>query len=554
MFPKPFLASVLERTDLVELVGASVKLKRSGSEWRGYCPFHKEKTASFFVSPTKQFFHCFGCGAHGDAFSWLMDHDRLEFREAVEMLAQRAGLAVPADAAPARERGNGDEQQRLLGLLERAAGLYRTWLAKHPGRKAARTYLLERGVSAEMVERFGLGFAPGGNALLRALREGGATVAALLAAGLVAEKDGRTYDRLRGRLVFPIRDQRGRVVGFSGRALGDTQPKYLNTPETAVFHKGHELYGLPEVLQANRRPERLAVVEGPLDVIALHQAGLPWAVATQGTATTKTQLTRLLRLTPEVVFCFDGDPAGRAAVWKAVQLALPHVGGGSTVRFLLLPEGHDPDSLVRAHGAEALLTRLADARLLSDALFDHLTAKHDPASAEGAAALDAAARPLLATMPAGAYRTRLEQRLAHLTGAPVITTSAPRQPRPRRGRASPTPALTPARTALALLLAFPELADHARELPANWRAGDSGAVALIDEVLALTAVIPDLPTELLLERWHGAPEAATVARLADLGQRLDMTATDLPGALSRALAALAPPDRASAADAAETAT
>lgn len=535
MIPKGFLADLAARTDLVALIGHRVELKRAGAEWTGRCPFHDEKSPSFFVSPRKGFAHCFGCGWHGDAVAFLMEHDRLEFRDAVDVLARAAGVQVPDDEAAA---ARADATRPLLAALECAAVLFRRWLTEHPARESAQAYLARRGIDPDTAERFQIGFAPGNNALLAALGSG-EHGPHLLPAGLLAEQGGRRYDRFRDRLMLPIRDPRGRVIGFGGRILGDSKPKYLNSPETPVFHKGGILYGLHEALAAERRPARVVVVEGHLDVVALHQAGLPAAVATQGTALTAEHLAHLLRVAPEIVFCFDGDRAGRAAAWKALLASLPHAGGQTAFRFLSLPDGEDADSLVRAKGADAFRARIDAAPLLSEALFTRLTDTHDPTTPEGAAALDASARPLLDAVPPGTYRARLEQRLAALTG---VEATHPAPPRPGRGtRARPAaqaPQTTPARLALALLLADVRLAEHARQAHPDWRDAPSPAVPLLEELLEMAATIPGLTGELAIERWRGTPEAATLARLADLGRRPPLSPEDRPAELTRALAAL----------------
>ncbi len=361
--PQHFIDELLSRADIVEIIGRRVPLKKAGREFQACCPFHNEKTPSFTVSPTKQFYHCFGCGAHGSALSFMMEYDRLSFPEAVEELATSMGLEVPREAGFAQ----GPDHRPLFDILERAAAYFAQQLRQHAQAAQAVEYLRGRGVSGEVAADFRLGYAPPGwDNLLQALGGGDdSRIRLLREAGLITEQDGKRYDRLRDRIIFPIRDTRGRVVGFGGRLLGDGKPKYLNSPETPVFHKGRELYGLFEARQADANPARLLVVEGYMDVVALAQFGISNAVATLGTATTSDHLEKLYRATPELVFCFDGDRAGRDAAWKALQTALPLMREGRQARFLFLPDGDDPDSMVRRIGQEAMQAEIGDALPLS---------------------------------------------------------------------------------------------------------------------------------------------------------------------------------------------
>lgn len=509
-FPSDFRERLLERTDIADVVGARVQLKKAGGLLKGLCPFHSEKTPSFVVTPTRQTYHCFGCGAHGNAIDFLIEHDRLEFREAVDELAQQAGLELPSELDTA---ASGPNPKPYYEILEQAAALYRRQLRDHPQARRATEYLRGRGLSADVAARFGLGFAPPGwDFLLNQLGQRPESRALLERSGLIIERDNRRYDRFRDRVVFPIRDRRGRVIGFGGRLLDQGEPKYLNSPESLVFHKGRELYGLFEAQQASRQQPRLLVVEGYMDVIALAQFGIPYAVATLGTATTPEHLARLLRSAPELVFCFDGDRAGRQAAWKAVEHALPQASGRTPIRFLFLPEGEDPDSLIRQEGTAAFEHRLEQATLLSDFLFERLQADRDLNSDEGRASLDAAARPLLSKVPAGTFRDLLERRLAKLTGV----ASVPRRrfgPRPRTPQA-PTQ-LTPMRLAIALLLDDPSLAAHALEEPSDWREIDNLGVRLLGELLELIRERPDISPAVLREHWRDSEQAAIVSKLSN---------------------------------------
>jgi len=517
---REFKERLLERVDIVDVVGLRVQLKKTGKEFSACCPFHTEKTPSFTVSADKQFYHCFGCGAHGNAIDFLIEYDRLSFPEAVEELAQQVGMELPASDRPYQR---GPDVTPIYGLLERVAQLYREQLRQHPDAHRAMAYLQRRGLSGDIVQRFGIGFAPPGwDFLLRLLGSNPADQQPLIDAGLLAERDERRYDRFRDRIMFPIHDRRGRVIGFGGRVLGDGEPKYLNSPETPVFHKGRELYGLHQVQQALRHPPRLLVVEGYMDVIALAQFDIPYAVATLGTATTPEHVKRLLRGAPELVFCFDGDRAGRAAAWKALQAALPLATGQQPIRFLFLPDGDDPDTLVRREGRDAFEQRLGEAALLSDYLFDHLTAELDLGSAEGRAKLDGDARKLIQTIPAGTFRGLLEDRLRGLVG---FSAAIP----PHRRLADQVPALgarrgggvarllTPTRSALALLLDQPALALRADEHPADWRSLDNPGVALLREVIDIVRAYPEITPAALCERWRDHQHERVIRRLSDSG-------------------------------------
>lgn len=414
--PQSFIDEVLLRTDVVDLIDARVKLKRAGKNYSACCPFHQEKSPSFTVNREKQFYYCFGCGATGNALSFLMEHDRLDFIDGLRQLAGAAGMSLPETrdgSAPQKP-----SQQPLFDALERAAGFFEQQLRGAPQKARAVNYLKGRGVSGAIAKQFRIGYAPPGwDNLLNALGDEQALRELLLRAGLVIFNPQRSshYDALRDRVIFPIRDFRGRVIAFGGRVLNDDKPKYLNSPESPVFHKGQELYGLYEARQSGKLT-RLLVVEGYMDVVALAQAGIPEAVATLGTATSTSHVERLFRVVPEVVFCFDGDSAGRRAAWRALENALPALRDGVSAKFLFLPDGDDPDSLVRREGTALFRARLdADAVPLADQLFKHLGEALNLASIEGRTQLATLALPLLATMPETLFRTLLLQRLSELT-------------------------------------------------------------------------------------------------------------------------------------------
>jgi DNA primase len=420
LIPQGFIDDLLNRTDILDVVSARVQLKKAGKNFTACCPFHKEKTPSFSVSPDKQFYYCFGCGAGGNALGFVMDHDNLDFIQAVEELAKSAGMEVPREES---RRGNKPRQPTdspLYPLLTAAADYYRQALRQHPARKSAVEYLKGRGLTGEIARDFGLGFAPPGwDNLLRHLSSDTLQQRAMIDAGLLVENadSGKRYDRFRDRVMFPIRDSRGRVIAFGGRVLGDDKPKYLNSPETPVFHKGQELYGLFEARKYNRNLDEVIVVEGYMDVIALAQQGLRNAVATLGTATSEEHIKRLFRIVPSILFCFDGDQAGRNAAWRALEAALGSLQDGRKARFLFLPEGEDPDTLIRAEGLDAFRARIAQhAQPLADYFFEQLAAEADPRSLEGKAHMATLAAPLIDRVPGANLKALMRARLSEITG------------------------------------------------------------------------------------------------------------------------------------------
>ncbi|MFG0381755.1 DNA primase [Pseudomonas sp. zbq_18] len=420
LIPQSFIDDLLNRTDIVEVVSSRIQLKKAGKNYTACCPFHKEKTPSFSVSPDKQFYYCFGCGAGGNALGFIMDHDSLEFPQAVEELAKRAGMDIPREEGGRGRTPRQPVDSPLYPLLTAAADYYRQALKSHPTRKSAVDYLKGRGLSGEIARDFGLGFAPPGwDNLHKHLAGDKLQQKAMIDAGLLIEnaENGRIYDRFRDRVMFPIRDSRGRVIAFGGRVLGDDKPKYLNSPETPVFHKGQELYGLYEARKSNRDLDEIMVVEGYMDVIALAQQGLRNAVATLGTATSEEHLKRLFRLVPSVLFCFDGDGAGRKAAWRALEATLPNLQDGRRARFLFLPEGEDPDTLVRSEGTDAFRARINQhAQPLADYFFQQLSEEADPRSLEGKAHLVTLAAPLIDKIPGNHLRALMRQRLSEITG------------------------------------------------------------------------------------------------------------------------------------------
>jgi DNA primase len=525
--PKAFIDDLIGRADIVEIINARVPLKKAGREYRACCPFHNEKTPSFWVNPVKQFYHCFGCGAHGTVLSFLMNYDHLPFVEAVEDLASRMGVEVPREAGtgPAAPTVSDD----LYAVMGKVATFYAEQLA---ATERARTYASKRGLDSDIAATFSIGYAPDSwNEVLKRFGASDESRQKLTDTGLIIARDSGDgyYDRFRDRLMFPIRDARGRVIAFGGRVLDKGEPKYLNSPETALFHKGRELYGLYEVRQ-NRAPlTRLIVVEGYMDVVRLHQSGITYAVATLGTATTPEHLKRAFRLVKEVIFCFDGDRAGRAAAWRALQNALPEATAGRELKFLFLPDGEDPDTLVGKEGKAAFEARYASALPLSEYFVAHLAADIDTTHADGKARFVAEARPLLDRVPAGAYRELLLDRLALAIGvsaerfmsilgpmnAPQDAAPAPEPVRRHARTAHSTGRGGLVRQAVQTLLHYPAIASRLK--PADRQALDTvdePGTDVLRELLDALQGQPALHTGQLLERWRDQPLGERLTRLA----------------------------------------
>ncbi len=548
--PQMFIDDLLIRTDIVEVIDSRVQLKKAGREYKACCPFHNEKTPSFTVSQVKQFYHCFGCGAHGTAISFLMEFEHMDFVEAVEDLAHMAGLEVPREAG--FETGTQSTTQPLYELLEKASAWYQQQLRNHSQAGRAVDYLKQRGLSGDVAARFGIGFAPPGwDNLLTALGTDATARQGLQETGLVIERTDASgvYDRFRDRIQFPIHDRRGRTIGFGGRVLGDDTPKYLNSPESSVFHKGQELYGLFEARKAMRKLDRLLVVEGYMDVVALAQFDINYAVATLGTATTPEHLERLYRAAPEVVFCFDGDRAGRQAAWRALENTLPVLRDGREARFLFLPEGEDPDSLVRQIGKQPFEQQIGGAVHLSDFLFDHLASELDIDSIDGRARLVDQARPLLARLPDSVFRQLMVEQLAILARTDVARleerlVKPARQDQAGAPRRVPSPVQhggkSPVREAIAILLHQPELAQQLEALPFPSSELLPG-IPLLAELFELLKRQPGLNTGSILEHWRGRDAARHLSRLAQwtpLAENLDLAA-ELHGHLGKIVRMLA---------------
>ena len=541
--PQSFIDELLNRTDIVEVIDACVPLKKAGREYKACCPFHGEKTPSFTVSQVKQFYHCFGCGEHGTAISFLMEYEHMEFVEAIEELARRAGLEVPREAS--LEKTHTPSTLPHYALLERVSDFYQEQLRSHPERERAVSYLKNRGLTGEVVARFNIGFAPPGwENLADAVGTDPGTRKLLLELGLTIERDdGKgAYDRFRDRIQFPIHDRRGRTIGFGGRVLDDGTPKYLNSPESPVFHKGKELYGLFEARKAVRHLERILVVEGYMDVVALAQFDINYTVATLGTATTHEHLEHLFRAVPEVVFCFDGDRAGREAAWRALINTLPVLRDGREARFLFLPDGEDPDSLVRKTGREAFEKNIETATHLSDFFFERLSAQLDTTSIDGRARLVTLAKPLLSSLPDSMFRQLMIERLAELAHTAtervagqldaVQTDSRPMPPVKPPAARHPGQK-SPVRQAIELLLYQPALASEIT-LPALISQCSQSGVPLLLEIIELLHQQPELNTATLLEHWRDREDGRNLTKLACWVPPLDdlELAADLQGNLN----------------------
>ena len=516
--PDSFIDDLLRRVDIVDVVNRRVPLKRSGKEYSACCPFHDEKTPSFTVSEQKQFYHCFGCGAHGSAIRFLMEYDGLGFVDSINDLAQLVGMEVPREAGethqPAREKTS-----PLYDLLEQANNYYRRQLREHPAAATAVEYLKNRGVSGEIAGRFEVGFAPPGwDSLSKALSETQPTL--LLDAGLTSQSEqGSYYDRLRERITFPIRDQRGRVVGFGGRLLDGDGPKYLNSPETAVFHKGEELYGLYQLQQVQRQPTHVVVVEGYLDVIALAQFGATYAVAALGTALTVDHIRKLYRVTQKLVLCFDGDRAGRKAAERSLENLLPHMQEGRQADFLFLPDGDDPDTFIRREELAGFEAQISNAEPLSQFLFTYLRRDCDLTTLDGKARLAENAQPWIAKIPDGFFKQLIRQELQQLTGVDLPERDPPpARPATRRPTSTePTPPANPSRVlrkAFVFLLQQPDLAQRiSTETLTRLADRDQAGFDLFRRLAGHFQASTTASISLFMDQLESSQEAAALTRL-----------------------------------------
>lgn len=518
--PRSFIDDLIARTDIVDLINQRVKLKKAGRDYQACCPFHHEKTPSFSVSQSKQFYHCFGCGAHGNVISFLMEYDKLEFPEAIEELAAMQGLEVPRENV--HQSGNVrpisyKTKRDLYGLLEEITRFYQHNLQHDI---PSQSYLQGRGLSSEIIAKFELGFAPNSyDAVLKRFGVNPEETQKLRDTGMLSENEnGRIYDKFRNRVMFPIRDKRGRVIAFGGRVMGDERPKYLNSPESATYHKGNELYGLYQALQANENPEYLFVVEGYMDVVALAQFGVLNAVASLGTATTGEQIQQMFRVTEQIVCCYDGDRAGRDAAWRAFENALPYLYDGRQLKFIFLPDGEDPDTFMRSQGKEGFEQYLAEhSKSLSDFLFDSLLMQVDLSSPEGKSKLASLAIPLINRIPGEMLRVYLRnilgQKLGILDPAQLETMLPNRQQKEVAKPQVNQIKRTPMRLLIALLLQNPALAKHVPDLTPLSELNEPG-FALFRELAQVCQANIGISMGALLEHWRDSEQFRTLELLA----------------------------------------
>ncbi|MFH8135364.1 DNA primase [Pantoea osteomyelitidis] len=516
--PRVFINDLLARTDIVDLIDVRVKLKKQGKNFHACCPFHNEKTPSFTVNGEKQFYHCFGCGAHGNAIDFLMNYDRLEFVESIEELATMHGLEVPYEAG-----GSGPsplerhQRQTLYQLMESLNGFYQQALRQNDAQRA-RDYISGRGLSQDVIDHFAIGYAPPGwDNVLKRFGSNRDDRDSLMEAGMLVKNDnGRTYDRFRDRMMFPIRDKRGRVIGFGGRVLGNDTPKYLNSPETTIFHKGRQLYGLFEAHKNHPQPARLLVVEGYMDVVALAQFGIDYAVASLGTSTTAEHIQLLFRTTDTVICCYDGDRAGREAAWRALETALPYMNDGRQLRFMFLPDGEDPDTLVRKEGKAAFEARMEQATPLSTFLFDSLLPQVDLSTRDGKARLSTLALPLISQIPGETLRIYMRQELGNKLGIlddRQLEKLMPKQAASGAAPVAPQLKRTTMRVLVALLVQNPHLAAMVPSLQGLEQSKMAG-LPLFVELVTRCDENPGLTTGQLLELYRGTNFSQTLETLA----------------------------------------
>jgi DNA primase len=498
--PQHFIDDLIARTDIVELVETRVALKSAGHNLKGLCPFHQEKSPSFTVSATKQFYYCFGCHASGNAIGFLMAFDRLSFVESVEYLAKQQGVSLPQEySAQPSAKINVDHYALLTQVMQ----FYCTQLKQHPQSERVIHYLKDRGLTGEICKRFAVGYAPPEwDGLAKKFMT---QRSALLETGMLIEKNNAQYDRFRDRIMFPIRDKRGRILGFGGRILDKGEPKYLNSPETVLFHKGSELYGLYEAMQAQRQFKYIVVVEGYMDVIALAQYGITAAVATMGTALTAKQYNRLFRLSHEVILCFDADDAGRAAAWRALETSLPLLSDEYSLKFIFLPQGYDPDSFVRELGASAFLELIKKSTPFSEVFIKHLLAQVDTSYVSGQARLVSLAAPLLAQLPQGVLREMLIEQLMQYTRldrARLLEAIFPGQSSSRKVAAVPakTGGLSPVDRAICLLLQRTQVVGLVHKVE-ELAALPYAHTQLFIELVQLLQVQPGLSIGAILAHW-----------------------------------------------------
>jgi DNA primase len=538
LIPRQFIDDLLARTDIVEIVNSKVPLKKAGKNYQACCPFHSEKSPSFTVSHDKQFYHCFGCGAHGNAISFLMEYERLEFVDAIEELADINNVEVPREQkqSPAQQQKQLEaarQKQTDHQLMEQICRFYQQQLKVHPDKAEVIDYLKGRGLSGEIVKQFSIGYAPDSwDGIMKVFATNHKTSQQLVDLGMaIAGEKNRPYDRFRGRIMFPIRDKRGRVIGFGGRVLADGTPKYLNSPETRIYHKGQELYGLFEAKQTNKQLQQLIVVEGYMDVVALAQHGITNAVASLGTSTTYEQLQSMFRTVNEVVCCYDGDRAGRDAAWRAMENALPLINDGTTLKFIFLPDGEDPDTLVRQQGTAAFAQLIQQAKPLSEFLFDQLLSNIDIKSVEGKANLIKTFEPYLAKLPESATKEGIATKLANFFGH-----SSEQQLEKLLGKSKQKQTttavktntkVTPVRLAIALLLEHPHLALAVPDLNLTTLAQvEVAGIDLLVKLMQVCQQTPNINSAQLIEHWRDTEQGAQLAKLLCWQHHIDQEAAE----------------------------
>jgi DNA primase len=521
---RQFIDDLLNRADIVELIDSRVPLKKAGKNHQACCPFHNEKSPSFTVSQDKQFYHCFGCGEHGNAISFLMEFDRLDFVDAIEELSSHCGMEVIREentASPAeqhRQQKIYQQKQDDYELMSQISLFFQHQLKAASDKETAIDYLKGRGLSGEVVKRFGIGYiSDAWDGMMSTFSRNGQANQQLIDLGMAIPGDkSRPYDRFRGRIIFPISDKRGRVIGFGGRVLGDEKPKYLNSPETRIYHKGQELYGLHEAKQANKQLKRLVVVEGYMDVVALAQHGVDYAVASLGTATTFEQLQTLFRTVPDVICCYDGDRAGREAAWRAMENALPLIRDGFSLKFVFVPDGEDPDSLIRTQGKQAFEGILDQAIPLSKFLFEQLMQKIDMSSLEGRAALVESFQPYLAKLPESILKDAMLNEIANNfgTGSEQFLAKFTKSMKDKDAKkfVKVSTKVTPVRLALALLLEHPHIANSLGDISALQSLAAPG-ISLLIKVLGVCQQSPDIKPPQLLEYFRGTEQGSHLAKL-----------------------------------------
>ena len=521
LIPRSFINDILAKADIVDVVNSRVKLKKAGTNnYQACCPFHHEKTPSFTVSKSKQFYHCFGCGAHGNAIGFLMEYDKLEFLEAVEELANFLGLDVPREQSGGRNEKTQVSFQTKRDLYQLMAEIAHFYQQQLPNHIPAQAYLQKRGLSQEVIERFAIGFVPDSfDSVLRKFGRNREEQTRLFDLGMLSgNQNGRVYDRFRNRIMFPIRDRRGRTIAFGGRVLGDEKPKYLNSPETVTYHKGNELYGLFEALQINDSPEMLLVVEGYMDVVALAQFGVNYAVASLGTATTSEQIQQIFRVTEQAVCCYDGDRAGRDAAWRALENALPYLEDGRQLKFIFLPDGEDPDTFIRQQGKEGFENYIRNALSLSDFLFANLLQQVDLSTKEGKSKLAALAVPLIKRIPGEMLRLYLRNILAQKLGIidqTQLESLIPHRLEKEQSAVEKTVKIkrTPMRLLIALLLQNPSLAQFGYDLSSLKELNEVG-FDLFEKLTALCRENLGITMGQILEYWRDSEHSKALEILS----------------------------------------